>query len=433
MAQLKDLIVAGSSRLLGEVTLQSLRLPSSSNSASLGLGSSGQVLKSNGSSVYWANDNNTTYNFSASNPTLNWGTTSTIGTAGSATYKVTMPAAPSVYSTTAPAHSAGKLWYNPNLGYLQVSTGSAWVKAVNLKLDNQLDAPTISLNGYVISITPVSSATKYHIFVDGVYKYSSTTTSFICFIGGTYTVVASGEGYIDSVFSNALTISEASSASVVKGGLLNIDLNGDGTTEQYRVVSIDGTNAQIVAMTDATTMTFGSSQVYANSSLDTYLNTTWYNTLSDTAKAAIVDKTFRQASWYYGSSGSPVYNGYYGNTKPGTSSYSVSLANASFGEEITRHVYALSIQDVIDYVTDTNVTDGQLQNYNIWKMFWNDEVSHSGYLWLRCANAGYSDRVFYVSGSIGYVNGSYGCTDSDEVRPALTLDLSKINFTVSGE
>lgn len=35
-----------------------------------------------------------TYSFSASNPTLAWGTTSTIGTAGGTTYKVTMPANP---------------------------------------------------------------------------------------------------------------------------------------------------------------------------------------------------------------------------------------------------------------------------------------------------------------------------------------------------
>lgn len=43
--------------------------------------------------VPWT-DNNTTYSFSTSNPTLSWGTTSTIGTAGGTTYKVTMPANP---------------------------------------------------------------------------------------------------------------------------------------------------------------------------------------------------------------------------------------------------------------------------------------------------------------------------------------------------
>lgn len=32
-----------------------------------------------------------------------------------------------VYSNTAPAHSAGRMWYAPTLGKLSVSTGSAWV------------------------------------------------------------------------------------------------------------------------------------------------------------------------------------------------------------------------------------------------------------------------------------------------------------------
>lgn len=42
-------------------------------------------------------DNNTTYTFSANNPTLAWGTTSTIGTAGGTTYKITMPANPNTW------------------------------------------------------------------------------------------------------------------------------------------------------------------------------------------------------------------------------------------------------------------------------------------------------------------------------------------------
>ena len=36
----------------------------------------------------------TTYTFTSNNPTLTWGTTSEIGTAGGTTYKVTMPAKP---------------------------------------------------------------------------------------------------------------------------------------------------------------------------------------------------------------------------------------------------------------------------------------------------------------------------------------------------
>lgn len=41
--------------------LYSITAPTSSGGTTYGLGTSGQVLKSNGTSVYWANDNNTTY------------------------------------------------------------------------------------------------------------------------------------------------------------------------------------------------------------------------------------------------------------------------------------------------------------------------------------------------------------------------------------
>lgn len=108
---------------------------------------------------------------------------------------------------------------------------------------------------------------------------------------------------------------------------------------------------------------------YADNTLDNYLNVTWYNTLSTAMKNAIVDKTFTQDSWYENSSGSPVYTGRYGSKKPGSTNYTLSLANSAYRSAITRHVYALSIQDVLDYVLDTSITDGKLDNYNIWEMY----------------------------------------------------------------
>ena len=233
-----------------------------------------------------------------------------------------------------------------------------------------------------------------------------------------------------------LTLTASGKMDISKGTLLNMSLGNAtpaaGTNNQYRVLNISGTVAEVVAMFDiSTSQTYGSSQTYSGSSLDTALNTTWYNTLSTTAKAAIVDKTFKQDSWYWGSSGSPVYSGYYGTSNPGTSSYSVSLANASFGSEITRKVYALSVQDVLDYVTDTSVGDGKLQNYNIWKMFWNttSKPSTVTYPWLRSARASNSDYCWLVRGYDGYVDYS-SYYNSFASRPALTIDLSKIDFSV---
>ena len=217
-----------------------------------------------------------------------------------------------------------------------------------------------------------------------------------------------------------------------KCDLLTMDL--DGTSRQYRVIKmLSGSVAEVVGMANASdSQQFAASgQVYADSALDTYLNTTWYTALSESAKAAIVDKTFIQDSWYNDNSGNPDYSGYSGTTKPGSTSYTISLGSAMFGTEITRHVYALSVQDVLDYVLDMSITDGQLQNYNIWKMLWNDEVQHTGvdnYLWLRSANASLSSDAFYVDGTYGATL-KLNVANARAVRPAFQIDLSKISFT----
>ena len=225
-----------------------------------------------------------------------------------------------------------------------------------------------------------------------------------------------------------------------KGQLITMNL--DGTDREYRILKLDGNIAEVVCMSSVGKSTFGGNNTYAGSSLDTYLNSTWYNTLTAAAKAAIVSKTFNQDGWYWGTSGSPVYSGHYGPTVPGTNSYSISKDSDTYGDQITRNVYALSVQDVIDYITDTDVGDGKLENYNIWKMFWNmtTQPSDLEYPWLRSADP--SDTS--IGWGAGYSNGDIVRLFLDNnvsVRPALTVDLSKIflprldtpqNVTASG-
>ena len=219
-----------------------------------------------------------------------------------------------------------------------------------------------------------------------------------------------------------------------KSDIVDIDMTGSGTPQRFRVIKANDNIVEVVALANASdSQQFASSgQVYANSSLDTYLNTTWYATLSNDAKTAIVDKAFRQESWNLDNSGNPDYNGYYGTTKPGSTSYVISLGNASFGTETTRHIYAIGTQDILDYILDTSITDAELQNYNIWKMLWDDEVQHTGSsnnIWLNSASGGFSSGAFCVYGHNGSfdeqrTNGTYG------VRPAFQIDLSKIDFTI---
>ncbi len=68
MAQLKDLIVNGASRLIGDVYTNKIQINSisaytSSAKTAYGLGSSGQVLKTDGINIYWDNSGSSTENF----------------------------------------------------------------------------------------------------------------------------------------------------------------------------------------------------------------------------------------------------------------------------------------------------------------------------------------------------------------------------------
>lgn len=61
MAQLRDTVVAGSLRATDSIytttaQFQSLNIPTSNNGTTYGPGEDGQILKSNGTSVYWANN-----------------------------------------------------------------------------------------------------------------------------------------------------------------------------------------------------------------------------------------------------------------------------------------------------------------------------------------------------------------------------------------
>lgn len=229
----------------------------------------------------------------------------------------------------------------------------------------------------------------------------------------------------------------------VKGDLINLDLNGYGN-KQYRVLSMNGEVAKVMAMYDDltgvwrndydTTTTMGTLTVakYEGSDIDIYLNTTWYNTLTSTAKAAIVPENVVCDVWYWGNTGDPDYTGTYGTSVPGTDNYTISKYAGGTLNIGNRNVFALGVQDVIDYLNDSSVqvdTTAILRNVNIWKMFWNDEVSHFAYPWLRSSVAGNSSNAWSVYGEAGGLRYD-GVEFSYVVRPALNLNLSQIEFSI---
>lgn len=221
----------------------------------------------------------------------------------------------------------------------------------------------------------------------------------------------------------------------VKGDLITMNL--DGTERQYRVLSVNGNVCKVLGMWDnftsvynstSTTTTFGSitAQKYKNSTLDMYLNTTWYNTLSSEAKNAIVPENVVQYCYkYYDKPSTP-------DTPTYTYQYQYNWSNSEYdnadsvGNVVVgnRDVFALDLKDIFDYIDKACITSDELMT-----MFWNSTTKVSKYLWLRSSFANGSASAWRVNGKYGSL-GYGGVTGSNVVRPALNLDMSKIQYTL---
>lgn len=196
-----------------------------------------------------------------------------------------------------------------------------------------------------------------------------------------------------------------------KGDLILMDLDGNGDKE-YRVLKINGNIAECLSMYDNNNRCkFGSNNTYSDSTLDTALNTTFYNTLSSAAKAAIVPKNIIQYQYTYGN----VYNE---TTHASDANYSTKIQKAVVGN---RYVYALDIEDIEEYFNNT------FSVANVRRMFWNIETEKRAWVWLRSSYDYDSNGVWIVNGYSGRLFG-YGITDTNEARPAFQIDLSKITF-----
>lgn len=214
-----------------------------------------------------------------------------------------------------------------------------------------------------------------------------------------------------------------------KGDLITLD------NKEYRVLKTNGSVAEVLAMYDSNDLFAfdNDNAIYANSGIDTYCNSTFYGALSTSMKNAIVEKTFTQDKWSLtsgtsGGTGNTIYTGIDNESDQ----YQIGLISTTYGTNISRKCYALSVQDVFDYLnvtTSMTAANTALNSTNIYKMFWNQTISNSDYIWLR--SACYYDDVdcgFRADSDYGSLN----CgdpVDSQTVRPAFQIDLSKISWT----
>lgn len=229
--------------------------------------------------------------------------------------------------------------------------------------------------------------------------------------------------------------------SVLKGTTIGLDVDGNGI-KNYRVLNKNGTVVKVLGMDDISTsqaynttsktgtFTSGSlGQLYAGSDLDTYLNTTWYNTLSNTTKAAIVPESRTQY----------MYACYDEPSTPNTTTYTYQYQcnwndsdydNASVFDSIlvgNRNVFALDLKDIYDYFGKVCITSNELMK------LWTNQTSaiRDQQWWLSSAT-----ESNYSSDTAWNVNGDRGLLDLSTasrtfaIRPAFNLDLSKIDFEI---
>ena len=225
-----------------------------------------------------------------------------------------------------------------------------------------------------------------------------------------------------------------------KGDLIKID------KKRYRVLKINGTVAEVLAMYDATEIqTAGDGDIYENSVLDTYCNQEFYKSLKTPTQNAIIPKEFSQDKWTLmleanNDPGAIVYTARWQD--PNGEDYvdcKYELSLAAYGANISKNCYILSCQDIIDYLgvtTSMNSTDTTLTSKNVFKMFWNRESldGDKKNIGLRSASHMNMEESQIVDALLG-INSEDGSiftsayAASSSVRPAFQIDLSKIEWT----
>ena len=223
---------------------------------------------------------------------------------------------------------------------------------------------------------------------------------------------------------------------VNKGDLVYLDVDGKGE-KLYRVLKCKGDVAMVMAMYDdltsgynetSTTTTFGSitAQKYEGSTLDTYLNTTWYNILTTEAKKAIVPENVVQYCYKYydepNTPNTPTYTYQYQFNWEDKYRNQDNVGNITIGE---RNVFALDLKDIFDYMGKVCITSNEL---NI--MFWNSTAKIFKILWLRSSDGDNARNACYVAGSNAMLSGGLS-TYSYVARPAFNINLSQIPFTIT--
>lgn len=230
MAQLKSTTIQGSARVTDTLYSNALqakivKAPTASNGTTYGPGSDGQVLKSNGTSVYWASDSNSDVNVKQ---------LAAITTAGS--YPIILANSTATTEVTGSVNKSSNLTYNPS-------------------------TKALSTGGTINGLTFTAASTGFTI--------AGGTTSKTLTVSNTYTLgAACAKGVTDNSSNADVTSSDTN---LITGRTLYYQLAKKGyTTNTGTVTSVTLTQGAGITVSDSgTAITASGSRTISITGMDT--------------------------------------------------------------------------------------------------------------------------------------------------------------------
>ena len=231
-------------------------------------------------------------------------------------------------------------------------------------------------------------------------------------------ITLSKEDFKDGEFNLNLKLKDYK-REVKKGDLIKFDLGSkminpnSQFANEYRVLKVDENNVYVVSMYELARMDFGDSQEYFGNYIDRYLEYGFYNSLSEKVKDAIKVMTINQS--FFKTMGGLLYESVY------ASNAETKASNCTFCQD--RHIAILDYYDILNYF------GYNFSTRDIYETFFKKAKYGSGHsFWLRSADSSYSSYCWRVRGGTGYVDNYNYNSGNGGVRPAFTIDLSKIDW-----
>ena len=300
---------------------------------------------------------------------------------------------------------------------------------LNSSSDNGILFGSVSVNNtssttiYNCKITITMNSSTYEFNVSGTYTSQSSNYYELPIATSSILGGVKVDNQTIKIEDGVISVAKVSTNDDVRVGDLIMFETGYSTDNPeydcFRVLKKEGSVVEVMGMAYVGSVAFGTKDAYANSNLDTYLNTRIYNKYSDTLKAAIVENNINQYS--YSINALDTYK--YSNVK-----YSSKTLVANVG---LRKVYAIDFEDIEMYFGGTGGSasankDGFIIDGFLTSLIKGSTTSIT--FWTRSSCQNYSGCI-YGNRGFGYMT-SDSTSSSKMVYPAFKVDLSKIEYRV---